>query len=42
MRSAFTIDRGNDIAVAAIEALRPYVVGRHVYGIVSESRSALS
>jgi L-fuconate dehydratase len=32
----FTIDRGNDIVVAEIEALRPYVVGRHVYDIVSD------
>jgi hypothetical protein len=32
----FTIDRGNDIVVAAIEALRLYVVGRHVYDIVSD------
>jgi L-fuconate dehydratase len=32
----FTIGRGNDIVVAAIEALRPYVVGRYVYDIVTD------
>jgi len=32
----FTIGRGNDIVVAAIEALRPYVVGRRVEDITGD------
>jgi L-fuconate dehydratase len=32
----FTIGRGNDVVVAAIEALRPYVVGRPVADIVGD------
>jgi L-fuconate dehydratase len=33
---AFTIGRGNDVEAAAIEALRPYVVGRSVEGILGD------
>ncbi len=32
----FTIGRGNDVVVAAIDALRPYVIGRSVAGIVGD------
>src|SRR5256885_16518002 len=31
---AFTIGRGNDVEAAAIEALRPYVVGRPVEAVL--------
>src|SRR5256885_9534123 len=33
---AFTIGRGNDVEAAAIEALRPYLVGRSVEGILAD------
>ena len=33
---SFTIGRGNDVVVAAIQALRPYVVGRYAADIVSD------
>jgi L-fuconate dehydratase len=33
---AFTIGRGNDVEAAAIEALRPYVVGRPVEAILGD------
>lgn len=33
---SFTIGRGNDVVVAAILALRPYVVGRYAADIVSD------
>ncbi len=33
---AFTVGRGNDVQLAAIEALRPMVVGRDVYELVSD------
>jgi L-fuconate dehydratase len=33
---AFTIGRGNDVEAAAIEALRPYLVGRKVEAILSD------
>jgi len=32
----FTIGRGNDVQVAAIEALRPYLVGREVEPVLSD------
>jgi L-fuconate dehydratase len=32
----FTIGRGNDIVVTAVETLRPYVVGRYVEDIVAD------
>jgi L-fuconate dehydratase len=32
----FTIGRGNDVVVAAIEALRPHVVGRYARDIISD------
>src|SRR5438445_11832318 len=35
----FTIGRGNEVCVAAIEALRPLVVGRSLEGIVDDMRS---
>ncbi len=34
--SVFTIGRGNDVQVAALEALRPYVVGRDVAGLLAD------
>jgi L-fuconate dehydratase len=33
---AFTIGRGNDVEAAAIEALRPYLVGRSVEGVLGD------
>jgi L-fuconate dehydratase len=33
---AFTIGRGNDVEAAAIEALRPYVVGRSVEAVLGD------
>ena len=33
---AFTIGRGNDVQAAAIEALRPYVVGRSVEAVLGD------
>ncbi|HKD98969.1 MAG TPA: L-fuconate dehydratase [Micromonosporaceae bacterium] len=33
---AFTIGRGNDIEAAAIAALRPYVVGRHLVALLDD------
>jgi L-fuconate dehydratase len=33
---AFTIGRGNDVQAAAIEALRPYLIGRSVEGILAD------
>lgn len=36
---AFTIGRGNDVQVAAIEALRPHVLGRSVAGLCADPGS---
>src|SRR5436189_707919 len=33
---AFTIGRGNDVQAAAIEALRPYLVGRNVEQVLGD------
>ena len=34
--SVFTIGRGNDVQVAALEALRPYVMGRDLEELLSD------